>query len=755
MKIKPFFIRRQLMKRHILLLCILGNPFELVRGGHQRTILEIINYFRENPNLEITVITSKCISGHTTINKLYTNITLYEIPIKEEWMQNQDLLYQNRVGIYNQIKDIYIELNMPVSLLHSTYWFSGLLGSILWDEFNLPQIHSVISSSWERMKNGFSPVSVYQLESENIIFTNAKLIISITEAEYELLKDTYHIAPYKIVVIGRTVADCFLMPTHTPSGNIDNQYNSNLSINTMRNPSNTWWIDGAFCYLGRIVDQKGIKEIVQAWERVFNQYKQLTPPLWLIGGTALDIQNYRDEIKKYVPKLEVYENNHKLYWWGFLSSEGISDVLLKCSVLIMHSGFEPGGRVILEAMAIGKPIIATFSGFGKNYVQDWYNGFQVNYGDYKTLSQYMELFVKNPYLSNMLGTNSQQFYKEISHNWDYYKQMTNIYLYFNTNQYHYRNNLFYKKMQPFKKRLVDAFPFCDIKNSISDLCEAFHLDKADITYNKSSQSHQWICSKGIIKQYYNRFNYKQLWNKYDTKKVIDLMALYDTSVFSSSFSICMPILARSDTLFSYILPKGRVLTPDECIAQMPLVLKYLRATQINLDEMVFSDTKEYFVKINRNFQPQHKYYSLKLFISELYDAIRKNPILSSYEYNTIEKILQLLMYRVSKIQHNYGMNYGKSLINHIVKYNSKYYLLPGSDIYFGEIGIDEALTYLDYWGADNNCNNFSHLNNLPTDKTINLWIFSLLTEHYIEQRALYYKEHIELEKILSYIKIID
>src|SRR5699024_9493542 len=151
--------------------------------------------------------------------------------------------------------------------------------SILCDEFNLPQIHSVISSSWERMKNGFSPVSAYQLESEKIIFKSVDLIISITEAEYELLIDAYHIAPHKIVVIGRTVADCFLTPAHMPSGNIDNQYDSHLSMDTISNPSNTWWIDGAFCYLGRIVDQKGIKEIVQAWEKVFNKYRQLTPPL--------------------------------------------------------------------------------------------------------------------------------------------------------------------------------------------------------------------------------------------------------------------------------------------------------------------------------------------------------------------------------------------------------------------------------------------------------------------------------------------
>lgn len=740
------------MKRHIFLLCILGNPFELVRGGHQRTVMEIINYFRDHPDLEITVITSKCMSGHVVKNELYTNITLYEIPIMEKWAQNQDLLYQNRGKIYNQIKDIYIKLNMPVSLLHSTYWFSGLLGSILCDEFNLPQIHSVISSSWERIKNGFSPVSAYQPESESIIFKSVDLIISITEAEYELLIDAYDIAPHKIVVIGRTVADCFLTPSHMTSGNINNQYDSHLSMDAIKNPSNTWWMDGAFCYLGRIVDQKGIKEIIQAWEKLFSKYGKLTPPLWLIGGTALDIQSYRNEIKKYVPKLEVYENNHKLYWWGFLSSEGISDILLKCNVLIMHSGFEPGGRVILEAMAMGKPIIATLSGFGKNYVQDWYNGFQVNYGDYETLFQCMEMFIKNPYLSNMLGVNSRQLYEEISHNWDYYKKMTDLYLHFGTNQYHYSNALFYKKMHPLKNGLVDVFPFCDIKNSISDLCKAFRLEKLDIEYNTSNRSYQWSCSKGVIKQYYNRFNYKQLWNKYDTKKVIDLIALYDASVFSSSFSICLPILARSDTLFSYMLPKGRVLTPSECITQMPLVLKHLRTTQINLDEVVFSDTREYFTKINSNFQPQHKYYSLNLLIGELSDAISNNPIFSSSEHSTIAKILRLLTYKVSKIPHSYGMNYGKSLVNHIVKYNSKYYLLPGSDIYFGEIGVDEALTYLDFWGADNICNILSDSDNLPTDNTVNLWIFSLLIEHYIEQRAMHYKKHIEFEKLLVCIK---
>lgn len=43
------------------------------------------------------------------------------------------------------------------------------------------------------------------------------------------------------------------------------------------------------------------------------------------------------------------------------------------------------------------------------------------------------------------------------------------------------------------------------------------------------------------------------------------------------------------------------------------------------------------------------------------------------------------------------MNYGKSLLNHIVEYNMQTFLLPSCDIYFGETGIDEAYTYMEYY----------------------------------------------------------
>ena len=51
---------------------------------------------------------------------------------------------------------------------------------------------------------------------------------------------------------------------------------------------------------------------------------------------------------------------------------------------------------------------------------------------------------------------------------------------------------------------------------------------------ENNQSYLWKTPCKVIKQYYNRFNYKQEWNTYDPKQVIPLMSLYDAAVFSSS-----------------------------------------------------------------------------------------------------------------------------------------------------------------------------------------------------------------------------
>ena len=95
------------------------------------------------------------------------------------------------------------------------------------------------------------------------------------------------------------------------------------------------------------------------------------------------------------------------------------------------------------------------------------------------------------------------------------------------------------------------------------------------------------------------------------------------------------------------------------------------------------------------------------------------------------------------------MNYGKSILNHIVQSNVQTFLLPSCDIYFGETGIDEAYTYMEYYG-DSILEPLNSQKLQLIDNTVLLWIGVLLTEQYIENKILHKKCKIELSSISNF-----
>lgn len=188
-----------------------------------------------------------------------------------------------------------------------------------------------------------------------------------------------------------------------------------------------WWNEGAFIYLGRMGDNKGVEHLLAAWCALKEELADRCPDLWLVGGTPPEIEAVRQKVLT-LPGLSVHEGSGRIRWWGYLNEEGISALFLKACALIMHSSYEPGGRVILEAMAQGLPVIATPHGFALDLVEDWQTGFIVPYGDTEMLRHRMAHFAHTPLLSISLGIAAGATVRAALDDWDFFKAHEDVYL---------------------------------------------------------------------------------------------------------------------------------------------------------------------------------------------------------------------------------------------------------------------------------------------------------------------------------------
>lgn len=142
-----------------------------------------------------------------------------------------------------------------------------------------------------------------------------------------------------------------------------------------------------FSYAGRIQKAKGALDFVYASRELFDKgYKFKVN----IAGVGEDFE----ELSKYVS-----DNNLKsVSLLGNIKPEEVINLYKKSTVVVAPSRWpEPLGRFTLEAMVVGRPVITTFSGGASEIIENGVNGFLVEAGDVKKLSEIMEGFIKKSY----------------------------------------------------------------------------------------------------------------------------------------------------------------------------------------------------------------------------------------------------------------------------------------------------------------------------------------------------------------------
>ncbi|HHW46968.1 MAG TPA: glycosyltransferase family 4 protein [Clostridiales bacterium] len=139
-----------------------------------------------------------------------------------------------------------------------------------------------------------------------------------------------------------------------------------------------------FLYMGRLLWDKGLHELVEATR--FLKEEGLSFEVWLVG--AIDVNN-----KSGIPEnvVKIWENEGLIKYLGYVKD--VRNLISKASCVILPSHREGIPRSLLEAMAMGKPIITTQVPGCRETVCHGVNGFLAEPNNPESLAAAMKAFL--------------------------------------------------------------------------------------------------------------------------------------------------------------------------------------------------------------------------------------------------------------------------------------------------------------------------------------------------------------------------
>lgn len=159
----------------------------------------------------------------------------------------------------------------------------------------------------------------------------------------------------------------------------------------------------AFFMLSRLLKSKGVLEYLQAAKIVKEEYPKAK--FYLLGKyeTAMQDAVPRETVEQYISEGIVER---------FEETGDVRPYYEKCSVYVLPSYREGTPRTVLEAMAMGRPVITTDTNGCRETVADGKTGYLVPVADAVSLAERMKAFLLQPELAEKMSKESLALCKE-------------------------------------------------------------------------------------------------------------------------------------------------------------------------------------------------------------------------------------------------------------------------------------------------------------------------------------------------------
>ena len=157
-----------------------------------------------------------------------------------------------------------------------------------------------------------------------------------------------------------------------------------------------------FLLIARLLGDKGVREYFKAAKAVRKNHPDIK--FGLVGW----IDNHPDAISK--KELDESIDAGDIFFYGRM--DDVKPAISESSVYVLPSYREGTPRTVLEAMAMGRPIITTDAPGCKETVKDGINGYIVKVKSSQALVEAMLCFIEQPELIESMGNSSRKIAEE-------------------------------------------------------------------------------------------------------------------------------------------------------------------------------------------------------------------------------------------------------------------------------------------------------------------------------------------------------
>ncbi len=169
-------------------------------------------------------------------------------------------------------------------------------------------------------------------------------------------------------------------------------------------------------YAGTLNERKGFKDLIKAFHNIARNN-----PNWKLVFAG---NGQIEEGKQLANDLKIVD---RVEFKGWVSGEEKKRLFNEASIFCLPSYAEGFPMAVLDAWGCDLPVVTTPVGGLCDVLQNGVNALVFEPGDVQTLSNHLELLMKNPYIRKQLSLESQKLSSTIFNIKSITKQLDNIY----------------------------------------------------------------------------------------------------------------------------------------------------------------------------------------------------------------------------------------------------------------------------------------------------------------------------------------